>query len=955
MPGTIRVGRPNRISHIPLSWDVNKARSNHQPKFRPVGDNILRGRERTVGEVMEQMFLEMPSPQNWITGRETEGQYLIRAQRVAQPFIQKIAEILQVTFNEGALMSQDRIRASMNEQLAARGSPLRLTNEKGTVTKAEAPNVVGGIEVGKSPKAVWAPVGIEAFDSVNAASVEYAQYRSGTLVTNMLEEQQRVIRDLIGDSFTVQQTFQSTGRTVTGLTAGQTSKALVEMLQEVSPNTSIARNLATFRGVNAAGLTHPWERAVFRRSEQLADTFAKRGMATRTAYNRIRKDSQRYADKLRRSRARMISRTEIKRAQVEGQLSSMRQAVNDGLADPKTAGKKWVTGATDVCPVCTDLGFGQPIRLDGSFPGVGDGPPAHPNCRCDVAFVHNLPSAPRPMEAGNPKYRPGTSQNPIVWEFPSGFKTSPSKTRTFTPPRSRPAASRPASVTPQVPVPATSSKADRVVTTMDGDSADLLDLVTGHKVDDGVIEAILMREFDEVATALDLDTITQEALEATRTEVVRLSSNTEAITVYRAGHVDADGYFSVTTNRKVAEGFSDGSRGSYGSVKEYRLEPGDVSGDIEKLGRGASPYVEQELIVDGRVLQSRLVAQTDDAFYEPVGRPSGVAYSDQLEYADHSRTVRGRKEVVDPVLAKMDEVLTPPQQRQTVTRITFGQKGPKNTLGRFNAGETERLRPYPREPKKLQYPDQGRDSTVTIFGRYDRLVWTDADGITQKIQVSDDYTDKATYWARAYEVRGREAGFKSADEMQEAWEAHVQKVRDWEASRGTEGGLFRSIRVYEPRAMSPQNRMVGSRQNTLVHEIGHDFDYRIHHPDIGESNYRSSFADTMDQLLKGETLSPELKPLADFLSATANSDSVMMIASGPHKAEFIKYATSPEELWARAFNQWFTARHGTPEMIEDMIELTVTRHSGYQWAPGEFEEHIAPHVETVLRHWGVIT
>ena len=60
MPGTIRVGRPTRISHIPLSWDVTKARSNHEPKFRPVGDAVLRGRERSVGQVMEEMFASMP-------------------------------------------------------------------------------------------------------------------------------------------------------------------------------------------------------------------------------------------------------------------------------------------------------------------------------------------------------------------------------------------------------------------------------------------------------------------------------------------------------------------------------------------------------------------------------------------------------------------------------------------------------------------------------------------------------------------------------------------------------------------------------------------------------------------------------------------------------------------------------------------------------------------------------
>ena len=445
MPGVVRVGRPHRISHIPLSWPVEKRRSNHEPKFRPVGDALLRGREKTVGQLMEQMFLEMPAPQNWITGRETAGKYARRAERVAEPFIDKIAQELQVTFNEGALTGQDQVRATMNDLLRRRRSPLRLTDADGDVTKAQKVNTVGGIEVGKSPKAVWAPIGVEAFDEVSAGSVEYAKFRSGTLVTAMLEEQQRVVRDLIGESFTVQQTFQSTGRTVTGLTAGQTAGSWVDVLQEMSPRTSIAQNLATFRGVNAAGLTHPWEKAVFRRAERMADALAKQGITGRTAYNKIQKDSQRYANKLRRSRARMISRTEIKRAQIEGKLAAFQQSVDDGLVDARTAGKKWVTGATDVCPICVDLGMGAAIPLNGNFVGAGDGPPAHPNCRCDLNLVATLDKAPKAIPAlpRSSPYRPGTPENPISWEFPSGFKTQPSATRSFKPP-----------TVPSVPAPA---------------------------------------------------------------------------------------------------------------------------------------------------------------------------------------------------------------------------------------------------------------------------------------------------------------------------------------------------------------------------------------------------------------------------------------------------------------------------------------------------------------------
>ena len=431
MTGRISVGRPRRIKHIPLSWDVNKARSNHQPKFRPAGDAILRGREKGVGKLMEQMFRIMPSIDPIINGTMTEAQYFETAREISEPYVLEIAEQLQIVFNEGSLMQQDRIRADYNEQLKRVKSPLRLTDDKGYVTKDVTS--VGGVEVGKNPKAVWAPIGLEAFDEVNSASVQYARFRSGTLITAMLDEQQRVIRDLIGDSFTTAQTF-NTGRTVTGLTTGQTSRALLEVLEEMNPTSPLARSLAEFRGVNAVGLTHPWEKAVFHRAEKLAESLAERGITGAKAYAKIQTDTQKYANKLRRSRARMISRTEIKRAQVEGQLASMREAVDQGLADPATAGKKWITGATDVCTVCSDLGFSRAIPLDQSFEGVGDGPPAHPNCRCDLDFSHKIKEAPRAVGAGNPNFPAGTPENPIVWQFNSGFQTQPNVTTRFMPP-----------------------------------------------------------------------------------------------------------------------------------------------------------------------------------------------------------------------------------------------------------------------------------------------------------------------------------------------------------------------------------------------------------------------------------------------------------------------------------------------------------------------------------------
>tara|TARA_Y100001949_G_scaffold176220_1_gene188427 strand:+ start:3769 stop:11307 length:7539 start_codon:yes stop_codon:yes gene_type:complete len=150
-----------------------------------------------------------------------------------------------------------------------------------------------------------------------------------------------------------------------------------------------------------------------------------------------------------------------------------------------------------------------------------------------------------------------------------------------------------------------STAADRRVITTAGDEKDLLDMVTGMHVNDSTIESILMRDAAGVADDLDLDAITDAALEATRREVLRLSVNDEPFTVWRSGKISPEGYFSVTTKRTVAERFSDGTVGRQGPVEEYRLVPGDVAGDIELLGYGKAPYLEQELIVSGRVLEQR--------------------------------------------------------------------------------------------------------------------------------------------------------------------------------------------------------------------------------------------------------------------------------------------------------------------------------------------------------------
>lgn len=79
-------------------------------------------------------------------------------------------------------------------------------------------------------------------------------------------------------------------------------------------------------------------------------------------------------------RAEAIARTEIARADVEGNMTAWRDSGVVG-------GKEWFLSADheddDECDDAAALGV---VPLDDDFGGIGD-PPAHPRCQCDVSPV----------------------------------------------------------------------------------------------------------------------------------------------------------------------------------------------------------------------------------------------------------------------------------------------------------------------------------------------------------------------------------------------------------------------------------------------------------------------------------------------------------------------------------------------------------------------------------------
>ena len=146
-----------------------------------------------------------------------------------------------------------------------------------------------------------------------------------------------------------------------------------------------------------------------------ANNLKEAGVSDDEVLARTKKHGQRYGNKLRRARARMIARTEIAYAQNRGMYDTLIKANADGVLGA-SAQKEWLTGPTDVCEICRPMA-GQKVPLKSPFNVGGnfvDYPPAHPNCRCFILPVAQLSES--PMMVGS-----GTQEDAFRYIFPDGF------------------------------------------------------------------------------------------------------------------------------------------------------------------------------------------------------------------------------------------------------------------------------------------------------------------------------------------------------------------------------------------------------------------------------------------------------------------------------------------------------------------------------------------------------
>lgn len=189
----------------------------------------------------------------------------------------------------------------------------------------------------------------------------------------------------------------------------------VSIMDDVMPELEAAFKEAGLEAVTAAGIdateeivTHMDERALEFAQERGAEMVGKKWVdgelidnpeaewsieeTTRDALRLLTGDaveegmsSQEFADAIEESgefsdaRALMIARTELATAHVQGNLEGWRES---GVVSMK----QWIVADADVCDICDPMDE-EEVPLDEAFSSGDDGPPLHPNCRCDVVGV----------------------------------------------------------------------------------------------------------------------------------------------------------------------------------------------------------------------------------------------------------------------------------------------------------------------------------------------------------------------------------------------------------------------------------------------------------------------------------------------------------------------------------------------------------------------------------------
>lgn len=203
-------------------------------------------------------------------------------------------------------------------------------------------------------KVAKAEIGIDIVVPINPYSEKWIRSRSAQLVVDISNGQRERLRSLLARNFE----------------RGIRPEAGIEGIEEILRGTLYSEMDIT------AGLTETQSQWVVRRQ----DLMIAQGTPPSVARLRVKE----FADRLLRTRAKTIARTETVDAHTKGLEDSWQLAQDNGLM-PEGTEKVWISfldnRTSEICEELHDVAVpvGQPF--ESSYVGSIDRPPAHPNCR----------------------------------------------------------------------------------------------------------------------------------------------------------------------------------------------------------------------------------------------------------------------------------------------------------------------------------------------------------------------------------------------------------------------------------------------------------------------------------------------------------------------------------------------------------------------------------------------
>lgn len=253
------------------------------------------------------------------------------------------------------------------------------------------------------------------FDKTNPAALEWARNRSGELIKEISDETRKSVREVLRQAFQDQ-----------GFPPRETARLLRGTIGLTSKQAAAVTSFRTRLIENPGKIVHAG--SMFRVQ------VPKKGMPS----DRLDRLVARYQERLERSRALTIARTETIASANVGQYQMWQQQIAAGNLNENPV-RVWIA-SINACPICVALD-GTEAALQENFAGGIQYPPAHPRCRCTTGLTgeHRLrrpapeaPPLPPPAPPAPPPFVPTpVSVTPVPLPTPRIKTPKPPKHQVF--------------------------------------------------------------------------------------------------------------------------------------------------------------------------------------------------------------------------------------------------------------------------------------------------------------------------------------------------------------------------------------------------------------------------------------------------------------------------------------------------------------------------------------------